>query len=465
MILHNRKLQKIIWMFLIAAVGFTFVFWGFGSYVQNLKQAKALGKGISPQEYEDALNAVKNLSVIQFGDNFNEIKKYLNLEEQAKERIILLKEASKNRIKVDDKEVVRAIQNYPFFKNNGEFDKKLYSQLLQYVFHTQPRVFEEQTRQNIKIAKLYDLKTKGITANDDEIKKAYSKENEKFSLYYIAAIISDMANSIKPKEEELAEFYSKHSLDFKQPVSFNLEYLISDTENKIKEALKSLSEKKDLAKAAEENKLTLKETGLFTQNDPIPGIGWSLEVSEIINNLKAGGLSPIIHIENNYYVLRLKERKEPYIPEFKDIAEKIKVSFIKNKAIETAKEQIESCLKDIEKSYQNNPKANIDLEKYAKAYGLKYASTDAFSAGSYIEGVGASDDFFNAASKLADNQISKIITNPLGSYIVKIKSKIPVDEEKFQKEKADFSAKFLSGKKETYFTKFLEESKKSFEKK
>ncbi|TBR15709.1 hypothetical protein EPO66_05640, partial [bacterium] len=445
MILHNRKVQKTVWMVLAAVIVPAFVFWGFGSFMRDQKQAKALGKGITPQEYEDAMAAVKNLAVMQFGDNFTEIKKYLNLEEQAKERIILLKETIRNHVKVDDKEVVKAIQSYPFFKHSGRFDKRIYEQLLQYMFRTQPRVFEEQTRENIKIAKLYDLKTKGITASEEEIRKAYGKENEKFSLYYIAAIISDIANSIKPQEDELTEFYKAHSLEFKQPTSFNLEYLVSDSEAKIKEVLKAVSDKKDLAKAAEENKLSIKETGLFTQNDPIPGMGWSLEVSEIINNLKINALSPIIRIENNYYALRLKERKEPYIPEFKDIKDKVKNSFTKNKANEASKEKIESCLKELKKAYQNNPQTDVDFEKYAKTYGLKYAVTDTFAAGSYIEGVGASDDFFNAASKLTTNGISDIITNPLGSYIIKIKSSTPIDEEKFKKEKADFSAKFLSG--------------------
>jgi hypothetical protein len=49
---------------------------------------------------------------------------------------------------------------------------------------------------------------------------------------------------------------------------------------------------------------------------------------------------------------------------------------------------------------------------------------------------------------------------PSGFYIIKLKSKVPIDEKKFESEKSDFGQKILSQKKQEHFTRFIEELKK-----
>jgi hypothetical protein len=50
-----------------------------------------------------------------------------------------------------------------------------------------------------------------------------------------------------------------------------------------------------------------------------------------------------------------------------------------------------------------------------------------------------------------------------GFYIIRLKSKIPIDEKKFTEEKEEFTKKLLVQKKEEYFTKYLEELKRKTE--
>jgi parvulin-like peptidyl-prolyl isomerase len=49
---------------------------------------------------------------------------------------------------------------------------------------------------------------------------------------------------------------------------------------------------------------------------------------------------------------------------------------------------------------------------------------------------------------------------PSGFYIIKLKSKIPVDEKKFREEKPEFAKKLLLQKKEEYFSRFLQDLKR-----
>jgi parvulin-like peptidyl-prolyl isomerase len=164
-------------------------------------------------------------------------------------------------------------------------------------------------------------------------------------------------------------------------------------------------------------------------------------------------------MDKYHYIIKIKERKEPYIPDLAAIKEKVKEALVKDKAQRLAKEKIEACLKKLEETYQLAPKS-IDFTKSAKEYGLKSDSTDLFTYGSYIEGVGVADNFWLEALELKVGAFSEIIDMPAGLYIIKIKSRVPVDDKKFQAEKEEFAQKLLLQKKQEYFTKVLEDLKR-----
>ncbi|MDD4980723.1 MAG: peptidylprolyl isomerase [Candidatus Omnitrophica bacterium] len=470
--LRHKKTAKKIWIVLILLIVPAFVFWGFGSFMRNKQEATYVGiiygKKITPLQYKDALDAVKNQAIIQFGDNLSEIEKNLNLESQAWERLILLAEAKKRKINASDKEVVELIQGYPFFLDkNGRFNNQVYSQMLQYVFRTQPRVFEEQARQNLAISKLYKKLTDDIRISEEITRQEYEKINEQIDLYYIAAIPADFIKEVNASEEGLKGYFTKNPLKFKQPVSFNIEYLSlpakdtdeEATQDKIKKLFWRLNKREDFVKVAKAFGLEIKETGFFSQTDPIPGIGWSPQIFSLIAKLKTGEFSPPIRMDKYYYILKLKERKESYIPDFLAIKDKVEEEFIRDKSQEIAQEKIENCLKKLRESYPDKSKA-ADFNKAADIYGLKSKSTGMFKYGGYIEGVGVSDTLFTAALSLKGKEFSQIIKMPSGFYIIRLKTKTPIDEAKFKEEKEEFAKRLLLQKKIEYFTAFIEESKR-----
>jgi parvulin-like peptidyl-prolyl isomerase len=469
--LRRKKTAKWVWVILAILIVPAFVLWGSGSLIRSRQETtyagQIFGRKIGFQEYKEALNAVKNQLIMQFGDNLSEIQKYFNLEAQSWERLILLYEAEKRRIKVSDKEVIETIENYPFLKDKkGQFDNRIYAEMLRYVFRTQPRIFEEQTRQNLTLKKLFEETTKNIKIDDQEVKEQYRKLNEDISLYYIASLYSDFAKSLTPSEEDLKDYFAKNSLEFKQPLSFNLQYFAlaldekdkNSSEDKIKKIIPRLRKKEEFAKVAKEFGLEVKETGLFNQGESIPGISDSPQVLNLILKLKVGEFSPPISMDKYYYILRLKERKEPYIPDFQTVKDRVKEKFIQDKSKIIAKEKIEGCLKVLKEAYQINPKA-VDFNKAAQEFSLKSDSTALFKYGNYLDGIGGSAKLWDAGQKLKEDEFSEIIDISGGFYIIKLKSRTPIDEQKFAKEKAEFSQRVLLQKKQDYFENFFGELK------
>lgn len=460
--LRNKKFAKKVWIILAVIIVPAFVLWGSGSLSRSKQTAsyagKIFGKKIPLSEYLDALDAVKNNMKIQYGDRFQEIEKSLNLEYRGWERLILLYEARKRKITASDQEVIELIGNYHFFQRNGKFDNKTYTEILQYVFHAQSRVFEEQIRQNIILSKLYKQVTENVKVSDKEIKEEYRKLNEEISLHYIASCPADFAKQLKPAEEEIKDYFAKNSLQFKRPFSFNLDYITMESEDKIKGVAQHLNKKADFAKVAKDAALSVKETGLFAQTEPIPGIGWSPEILSLVSKLKIGQYTPIVRFDKTYYILRLKETKEPYIPEFEKVKDNVKEVFIKDRANKAAENKIKGCLEKLKLASQQNPDS-IDFIKVAKECALKSGSTPRFKFDGYLEGIGATDTLWTAADTLKTGNFSEIVRMPSGFYVIKLNERIPIDEKKFETEKEEFSHLLLLQKRQENFFKFTEELK------
>ncbi len=460
--LRNKKTAKKIWIVLAILILPAFVFWGLGSAVKSRDKnqpsfmGKIFDRPISFSEYKDAYEATRNQAIMQLGENFSQMQQYLNLDNQAWQRLTLLAEAKKRRISASDQEIVELIASYPFFQRQGKFDDRIYEETIKYVFHTQSRIFEEQARQNIILSKLFQQLTGSLAVNPEEVKQEYRKANDQVSINYIAALPSDFENKeAQTSEDALKQYYETNKLEFKQPLTFNLEYIASQSQDKIQSLLPHINKKDYFNKIVKDAGLTLKETGYFSETAPIPGIGWAPQVLELLAKSQSGEFLPIISVDKNFYLLKVKERKEPYIPEFSQIKEKAKEAYIKNQSRKIAKAKIQECLAELKKLSSSKPRP-IDFSSQAKASGLKSGSSGLFKYGSYIEGVGSSDIFWQEAQRLKDEELSPVIEQPSGFYIMGVKSRQPFDENKFKAEASDFTQRLLLNKQQHEFELFLE---------
>lgn len=367
-ILRNKKIAKKIWIGLAVIIIPAFALWGFGGASRDRQGSsvagKIFGRNISDLEFRNSLIAVRTSAIMQFGEKLPEIEKYLNFQGQAWERLILLAEAKKRRIRVKDKEVIDEIQGAPYFQDKAGFSGKIYQEVLRYVLRLQPRIFEEQTRQNLILAKLYDQITQNLKLSDELVYQEYLKANAELSIYYIASLFSEFAKTIKPSEEEIRDYFDQNKAAFKEPPT------------------------KD---------------------------------------------------------------KPTYIPELTEIKDKVKDTLINETAKKIAQDKINECAEKLKQ---------MEFNQAAASCGLKSADTDFFKSNDTIQDLGVARIFWDNAKKLKDNQVSSVISNDQGCYIIKLKSTKPIDEKKFLEEKDGFLQRLSSAKKNDLFTEFLEELKK-----
>ena len=322
-ILRNKKTARKVWIGLAIIIIPAFALWGFGGAMRSKEETvgagKIFGHTISNLELKESLAAVKTSAIMQFGDKFSEIEKYLNLPAQAWERLILLYEAKNRKIKVSDKEVIELIQSAPYFQNKSVFNNKVYQETLRYVFRIQPRTFEEQMRQNLILTKLFQQVTDKVKLNDDQIRQRYLKLYEELDIYYIASFFSDSTKEINPSEEEITKFYKENETSFKIPPSAGKEAYIPELaqiKDKVRDILikdrsKKIAETRIKECAGESNTCELKSetTAFFKYSDQIPNLGSAAMFWENAKKLKENESSGILSNELGYYIIKLKSIK------------------------------------------------------------------------------------------------------------------------------------------------------------
>jgi len=488
-----------------------FVIWGAGTSGKNKGgkpdyAGKVFGKKISYDDYYNMWNVARDFAVKSYGNNVPAEF----IDQITWSRILLIEEARRQNLAVTDQEVLKEITSYPVFQRNGVFEKRFYKSML----GDTARSFEEKLRDDLLISRLKDRITSGIRTSDEEVKSEYKKKYEKIKSSYLVIPFSDFEKDAQYGESDLQNFYEKNKDSFKKSEQMNIRYIdipfakfnsevdVKDEQikrffeehiaefkksgseeapalddavkNTIREqlamqrkitlaeevgyrALDQVSQKKNLEEPAAANSLEVKETGFFSVNEEIPGIGWSYEFAKAGIELEKNQISNILtKTEKGLYIIQLKDKKEPYIPDYAEVKDAVKNAFVQERSIELA----EKKSYEIHAAILNDIKLNEKFEDAVKKYAPEVKLTDFISRDSYIPEIGPAREFVDAAFSTGVDSVSRPLKTLQGWVIIHPLEINPVDEIKYIEEKDKFKESLLSDKKEAEFDRFFQDLQK-----
>ena len=158
----KKNLRRVYWILAILIIP-TFIWWGVGIGVGRPERnlvAKINRVPITKQEYYIALeNLTDNYRKI-LGDKFtDETVKKLKLRENTLDMLIrqelLSQEIKKQRIRVQDNEVLARIKKEPvFLDKEGKFDEEKFRRIVQRIPSDELRQHEEEVRKSLLLQKL-----------------------------------------------------------------------------------------------------------------------------------------------------------------------------------------------------------------------------------------------------------------------------------------------------------------------
>ncbi len=165
-------------------------------------------------------------------------------------RIIRL-EAERLGMRATDAEVAAEIRK-EFKTDDGKpFDQKRYEQIAVENAGSISE-FEEGIRDNLSTGKLQTFITSGVTVAEEEVLDDYKRTNTKFDVTYVPVNVADLAQNIKPSDEELKQYFEQNKRN----------YYISSPQKKIRYLFLNT------AKIGE--KLSIPEADLQAEYDKLP---------------------------------------------------------------------------------------------------------------------------------------------------------------------------------------------------
>ena len=205
------------------------------------------------------------------------------------------------------------------------------------------------------------------------------------------------------------------------------------------------------AKLAQDSGVALNVTRWFTNGEVLPEVGQNQEFYKSALTMNGKDISPVIEGTNRYYLLRLKERKEPAIPPLETVRPTVEKALTESKAYELARQKTSSLLEQLKKEK--------DIAKIAEQNGLKVEETGWFLRNApQVPKVGELPEFkANGLTLSAQKPIpEKIYTNKAAAYLFAFKESQGADMERFEKEKDLLTKQAVAESRQRIAQKFME---------
>ena len=122
-------------------------------------------------------------------------------------------EADRLGLRASDAEVAAEIRKGLKSEDGTVIDQKRYEE-------TQTRdygsvaAYEQIVRDQISGQKLQAFLTAGVTASEEEVLKDYQRKNTKFDVNYVSVSVAELAQNMKPTDEELQQYFEKNKANY-----------------------------------------------------------------------------------------------------------------------------------------------------------------------------------------------------------------------------------------------------------
>lgn len=122
-------------------------------------------------------------------------------------------EAERLGLTASDAEVAAEIRSQFKPEDGKAFDQKVYEQNVIDQFGS-IAAYETSVRDDISSKKLDAFLTSGVTVSEDELLSDFQRKNTKFDVSYVAVSSAELAQTIKPTDEELKAYFEKNKQSY-----------------------------------------------------------------------------------------------------------------------------------------------------------------------------------------------------------------------------------------------------------
>lgn len=425
------------------------------------------------------------------------------------DRLILLEEARRNRLRVDDLELAALIQGIAGFQDQGRFFPERYHRYLRAIGMS-PQEFEKLLRDDLRIKKLTDSVKASAAVSDEDVRAAYVKAHERLTASVIlletaswtsaaSAVLAEadvrasydahpeealvpeqlvmdyagltrdeLASRAPVTEEDLAAFHQRHPDRFTtetgevRPLEEVKEAARQQvTDERVREQLTALAldltEDLDAKRPFEDivaaRALTVRSAGPFPAGNPwIPG-GPEPAIMQAVANLNIGEVSRLIETDSGVYLARVTQRIPARIPPFEEVAEQLRTRLSRRLAVAAARASAQS----LRAALTTRQAAGVRFEEATLTAGISLIHPAPFTRTQPLDPIGAAPALNEAAFATPLGDLSEVIEIPTGFAIVRPEERVPPDESKWSEEQGALRQELLTQQENTRIQAWLDD--------
>lgn len=431
------------------------------------------------------------------------------LDRQTWDRLMLLDEAHRRMLRVDDGAVASFIQRAPAFQEAGRFKPERYYQYVRMLGES-PQTFERLLHDDLLIEQLMNTVKSGTAVTEDDVRHAYTKEHEQLTatliLFDPSSFTSTVEGSITdealhaeydahpeavrtpeqvrieaagrsqnevtatihPTEEQLRAYYQEHHDDFLKPDktaeafeavrdTVTRQVVDEQAHKQLSNLALDLQDDLDAGVRFEEfvaaRGLTSRTFGPLDAGNTLASGGPEPAVLQAIKDLPEGRLSSVIDTGHGVYVARVLERMPPRLPPFDDVKATIRSRLVEERAKSAAKTAAETW----RTAWHTTPEHDARMEESALKAGAARVWSSTFTRTGSIDQLGTVNAVNEAVFGIPLGSLTQTLETPQGSVIARPDQHLDADQSAFAQAKDNLRQQLVDQKQSEHIQNWLQE--------
>ena len=441
---------------------------------------KIYGHSVSQMEYEREARKFGLARGLQLFDYVGALIGRPASEDQAMDNfvwngMVLRHEAAGMQIQPTDDEVASAMRSIPGFQSNGSFDPAKYADFVQN--RLAPNGFsteqlEDLVRDNLRMQKVREILNSTFVVSPAGFRQDYIVRNQKTDASIIRFSTATLAAGIAVSDDDVKNFFEQSKAGLNTEEKRRVKYAaltLTDAEKKLTgkeriEALQKLANTANeftqamLEKDAKFDEVAAKfqaktgETKLFALSVPDAALAQVSGAAEAAFKLtQQDPNSDALQGEAGFYVLRLEEVVPARPLTFEEARQQV-VEQIKNSR---AYEQLTTKAAEVRGKILADMKAGKTFADAAKAADQKVETYPPFTLAEPNFEAADAREVMTKSGEMSEGQLSDFVATQDGGVLVHLDKREPIDEAKFEKEKALLEPRFAQQKQALVFLEWL----------
>ncbi len=206
----------------------------------------------------------------------------------------------------------------------------------------------------------------------------------------------------------------------------------------------------DLETVAKGRGLKVGESGLFSKDEPIAGLGVAPAVAERAFELKEGEVSEPIRTPQGFAFVTVTGRQDSYVPKLEEVKARVRDEVLKKKAVDVARQRAATIGAQMKSG---------DFNAAAKAAGLDVKTTEFIARGAPIGDAGASPAIDAVAFTLPVGGVSDPIATDNATVIVKVLERQDPAPSDIGSAKATLKTELLNEQRNRFYASYMSKAR------